>query len=366
MGVYFVEGKGYRFDFTVNGRRHTSGYFKKKGDAKKAEANKRLEIANPPQETRDIPFYELMQRRLAHLQVYTSEGHFRDTHAMAKRVVKKWVKLMCSEITPDMVEKYLKRRAKQSSNHAANRDLVYLRSAFRFGVKKRFIQYDPTTGVEFFPVEKSIRYVPPQQDIDKIIAVAEPEVADYISTIRETLARVTEVNRLQWSDVNLRERYVVLWTRKKRGGVKTPRRVPMTATLFEILTRRYKERNKQVPYVFWHRYYSRKEDKWKVGPYGDRSKIMRTLCKRAKVRYFRYHAIRASQASVVAHLGTPLLVVSHLLGHSNQQVTELYISNVGAGIDDAARDALGKYEEMRQNSDKFSHKSPHQSENLPE
>ena len=366
MSVYFVRGNGYRFDFTVNGRRYTSGYFKKKGDAKKAEAKKRQEIANPPGESRDLPFYELMQRRLAHLQVYASEGHFKDTHAMGKRAVRRFKKMLCSEITPEMVEKFIRWRAKQSSPHAANRDLVYLRSAFRWGSKKRFIDNDPTFSVEFFPVEKRVKYVPTPEEVDKIIAVAEPEVADYIWVIRETLARVSEINRMQWSDVNLRERYVVLWTRKKRGGVKTPRRIPMTTTLFEILTRRFRERNRQIPYVFWHRYWSRKEGKWKVGPYGDRSKIMRTLCKNAKVKYFRYHAIRASQASVVAHLGTPLLVVSHLLGHNNSQVTELYISKVGAGIDKAARDALVKYEEMRRNSTKVPQKSPHQSENLPD
>ncbi|MDO9071153.1 MAG: hypothetical protein Q7V36_06515, partial [Deltaproteobacteria bacterium] len=61
-------------------------------------------------------------------------------------------------------------------------------------------------------------YIPPAGDIDKVLALANPDPQDYLWTIRDTLARVSEVNRLTWDDVNLEQRYVVLYNRKKRGG----------------------------------------------------------------------------------------------------------------------------------------------------
>ena len=32
------------------------------------------------------------------------------------------------------------------------------------------------------------------------------------------MSRVSEINRLTWDDINLEERYVILYTRKKKGG----------------------------------------------------------------------------------------------------------------------------------------------------
>lgn len=51
-----------------------------------------------------------------------------------------------------------------------------------------------------------------------MIAVADPNTQDDLWTIRETMGRVSEINRLAWADVNLEERFVGLYTRKKRGG----------------------------------------------------------------------------------------------------------------------------------------------------
>jgi len=106
------------------------------------------------------------------------------------------------------------------------------------------------------------------------------------------MGRMGEINRLTWSDVNLEERYVVLYTRKKRGGHLTPRKVPMTQKVFEILSRHYEKRAKDKPWVFWQQYWDKKKKSSAEGPYQDRKRIMKPLCQNAKVRYFRFHALR--------------------------------------------------------------------------
>ncbi|MFW9942573.1 MAG: site-specific integrase, partial [Candidatus Thorarchaeota archaeon] len=47
MSIYFVEGKGWRYDFTLKGIRHTNAWFKTKAEAKRAEAKRKEEILNP-------------------------------------------------------------------------------------------------------------------------------------------------------------------------------------------------------------------------------------------------------------------------------------------------------------------------------
>ena len=103
-----------------------------------------------------------------------------------------------------------------------------------------------------------------------MIALAKPDTQDYLWTIRDTLARVSEVNRLTWDDVNLEQRYVVLYTRKKRGGHLTPRKVPLTDRLLGTLSRRYRERDHTKPWVFWHWLRHQENGAQKAGPYQDR------------------------------------------------------------------------------------------------
>ncbi len=76
-------------------------------------------------------------------------------------------------------------------------------------------------------MEKRAEYIPPNGDVLKVIAAADPDTQDYLWTIIETMGRMGEINRLNWADVNFEERYVALYTRKKKGGHLTPRKVPM-------------------------------------------------------------------------------------------------------------------------------------------
>ena len=113
------------------------------------------------------------------------------------------------------------------------------------------------------------------------------------------MGRMSEINRLTWEDVNFDERYVVLFTRKKKGGHLTPRKIPMTNRLYNVLAYRYAQRDTAKPWVFWHTYTSRSTGEKQEGPYQDRKKVMRSLCQKAGVKYFRFHALRHAGASIM-------------------------------------------------------------------
>ncbi len=191
-------------------------------------------------------------------------------------------------------------------------------------------------------MERKIKYVPPAEDIDVVIQAADPDTQDYLVTIRETMARVGEVNRLAWDDVSLSGRWVVLYTRKKKGGHRTPRKIPMTDELFEVLNRRSARREGQ-PWVFWHRCWSRKQGGWVAGPYLDRKSLMRKLCRRAGVRPFGFHALRHSGASIMERNNVPIGSIQRILGHENRTTTEIYLHSIGQ----AEREAMAVFERAR-------------------
>ena len=228
MSVYFIKNKGWRYDFTLKGQRYTQARFKTKTEAKQAEAEKRKEILQPTEETQtptDMGFLELVNRRLDHMEAYSSKAHYDDYRYRCKPWVQLWGQLECNEVNREMMQAFILKRSRVSAC-TANRDLVSLRSTFNFGKKQNWINVNPTEGIELLPVEKKVKYIPPLEDIFKVISVADPDTQDYLWAIRETMARVSEVNRLTWDDVDLKGRSVTLYTRKKKGGHLTPRTTP--------------------------------------------------------------------------------------------------------------------------------------------
>lgn len=337
MSVYFRKNKGWRYDFTLKGIRHNKSGFKTKREAKQAEAQKRQELDNPViQEeikttTTDMAFLDLVNKRLDHMQAYNSHSHYESQSYIARRWVKEWGKFHCSQITMEMVEQFLLKRKRQTSSITANLDLRSLRAMFNFGVhlKRKWIHHNPTTGVEFFPVEKKVKYVPSKEDVLKVILAADKETQDYLWTIFHTMGRMSEINRLTWQDIDFDDNTIILYTRKKKGGHLTPRKVPMTAKLFDVLSYRFEHRDRTKPWVFWHRYWSKKTKEWVEGPYIDRKKIMETLCKKAGVKYFRYHALRHCGASLLDNANVPIGSIQRFLGHENRTTTEIYLHAIG-------------------------------------
>jgi integrase len=249
-----------------------------------------------------------------------------------------------------MVINFLMERRKVSP-HTGNIELRSLRALFNFGIKRKLIDANPADGIAFSPVEKKVRYFPSNKDIDKVIAVSDSDTQDYLWTIRETMARVSEVNRLLWEDVNLAERFVILYTRKKKGGHRTPRKVPMTKKLYEVLKRRFENRDPEKPWVFWHRYWSGKAGRFCERPYGDRKLIMKSLCAKAGVKYFRFHPIRHSGASIMDGNNVPIGAIQRILGHENRKTTEIYLHSIG----DLEREAMNAFERARGESHTESH-----------
>ena len=345
MSVYLEKGRGWKYDFVLKRQRHQKGYFKTKREAQRAEAERKEEIRNPPtpEEMEAIPtdmaFLELVNRRLDHVKAYNSASHYEEYIHMARKWVRRWGKPSCGEITQRMIEGFVLERSRVSA-YTANKEIRYLKATFNYGLKKGLIGNNPVIGLDFLPVNKQRKYVPPLEDIVKVIECAGPETQDYLWTIRDTMARMSEVNNLTWDDVDLTARTITLYTRKKRGGHRTPRTIPMTSRLYGIMSRRFETRDKKKPWVFWRRHWDRKNKCWHEGPYHKRQHLMAKLCKRAGVRPFGFHAIRHAGASLLDQQRIPLCTIQKILGHENRTTTEIYLHN----LEGAEREAMEVFE----------------------
>jgi integrase len=78
---------------------------------------------------------------------------------------------------------------------------------------------------------------------------------------------------------------------------------------------------------------------------------MKTLCKKAGVRYFRYHALRHFGASVLDSANINIGSIQRILGHENRTTTEIYLHSIG----ESEREAMKVYEELTEKSHTESH-----------
>ena len=343
MSIYFKKGKGWRVDFKLDGERYTQAWFPTKTKAKQAMTRLRKELSQSASTQTDMGFKALVNLKLDHVASHNSTRYYTDFLYMAKRWIAQWGELDCSQITREMIEQFVTTRKKVSAR-TANKEIRYLRSVFNFGKKRNWLGTSPVDGIDFFPVDKQVRYIPTPEDVEKIVLQAGsdkwlmaryPDSPDYLETLRDTLGRMSEINRLKWDDVSLEQKYLVLYTRKIDGGL-SPRKIPMTQRLYEILSLRYEQRTK--PWVFWNP---------RTGlPYEDRKGIMKRLCGKAEVPYFRFHALRHSSASLMDNNNVPMGAIQSILGHRNRKTTEIYLHSVG----EYEREAIETLEAVREKS----------------
>jgi integrase len=64
---------------------------------------------------------------------------------------------------------------------------------------------------------------------------------------------------------------------------------------------------------------------------------MKTLCKKAGVKYFRFHALRHFGASVMDHANVPKGSIQRILGHERRETTEIYLHSIGESEREAIR-----------------------------
>ena len=205
MSVYLVKGKGWRYDFQKNKTRYPSKLFETREQAILSEADKRKELIKEPimENTGDqsIPdstnrhiqapsqiiqyqkpilpdmdFKTMASIRLDYLEDYNGLGqdgeHYKDNRLAIKKWLKTdWGKKKCVEITTEDVYKYLKNRKDNVSPNAANKHLILIRALFYLGIKKKLLIFNPAAEIEPFPenTKKRKKYVPPQEDLDKVI-----------------------------------------------------------------------------------------------------------------------------------------------------------------------------------------------------
>lgn len=244
------------------------------------------------------------------------------------------------DLSPADARECLTLAAKTRSGNAANKDRKNLAAAWKWGSKFLGLPRDnPFTTVDRFPADKQPRYVPPAEDMYKVLAIENGEVRLFLLTMLHTAARRGELLRLRWDDLDFEARKVRLWTRKRKGGGLEPDWIPMTPTLADALTA--SKVGARSVFVFCQ------ED---GQPFTNRQHLMKRVCKRAKVQEFGFHAIRHLTASMLDREGVELTTIQAILRHKSATTTARYLHSLRGMA--RAREALESTLEVKRRNGK--------------
>ncbi|WP_302579707.1 site-specific integrase [uncultured Desulfovibrio sp.] len=227
------------------------------------------------------------------------------------------------------IDGFVEAAAKMISKKTANKYKTELSSLWAWAGKEGYVTGNPPRQIDAYAVKKAVKYVPPAADIKSLLTVAKPGFEhDFLICLLHTAARISEIRVLAWEDVDLGRRIVTLWTSKRRGGNMEARKIAMSTTLHEVLSRLWAARFRDERYVFndpnTGTAYTRTSNRIKY--------LMRDLCLRAGVTHFGAHSLRHFLAT---GFHDPYKA-QKVLGHQNLKTTEIYLHDLGVDREAAA------------------------------
>lgn len=338
----------------INGRQVDSKVFpagRMKGpewtEAKNWEVQRKKELLAAQVQPKTLSGCELLLAWGERYLAFTERTMSRSTSIEKKTVMKDFFRYcreegICSleAVSKPMLMQWLLDVSEERGPDRANRYRKNLLAAWHWGMDalEGFPQEQPLLErIKPFPVDAGERYVPPEEDVIKVLNEAHGQDLVMLLTYYYTGARRGEVFRLTWADVNLTEARMRLVDHKAGGGRQRIRWLAMHPELVRALAWWRDARPLQVENVFMQL----QNDAALGQPFKQRNKLMPLLCARAGARPFGFHALRHKAASIAFEAGG-LNAAQILMGHSRATTTDRYVRSAGLySRQDVITDALG-------------------------
>lgn len=319
--------------FKFQGKQYKKEALPTMAAAKQWEADKlrELKAPPPPPEIPSVSFADLATRYLEHCKARMQRNTWRAKAHYYRGLVSFLGRVPgAEELTKLEILDFLEHIQKTDGAKVANRHLKDLKALYNWGFGHDLIKTNPCKTIEPFAEEKSVKYVPPAEDIDKVLMAADQDDMDLLIVLYHTGGRIGEIFRLTWGDVNFEKRWIRLWTRKRRRGELQEDRLAMSDKLYHVLRRRWDARDKGLNHVFTN-------IRGTVLTYQSKRNLMRRLCQKAGVKEFGFHAIRHHVASIIADSGKATLgQIQKFLRHRRPSTTEGYLHEVSRDLTEIA------------------------------
>ncbi len=215
------------------------------------------------------------------------------------------------------LRRHLQRVAQDVSAFSSNRDLRHLKSAYNWVIENEMISCpNPFLKIKTLRVDKKERHIPTVDDFRKALdACGNLQDRLMLLTYFETGGRLREILNLRWSDVDLANSSLRLWTGKRKGGREADW-ICVSANLVALLQQqRYDTGLKEFVFIS-----PRTGTK-----FYNRPKFFAGIAQKAGIERFTAHEIRHLMATLMLHGGESIATIQKVLRHTSPITTTLYL-----------------------------------------
>ncbi len=267
-----------------------------------------------------------LERFLDHLKIERSysantvDGYRRDLSRFAAEAGCGWADARPHHVTAHLARLHARGLAPRSMQRA----LSSLRSLYRFLVRRRLADADPTVGIRG---PKSRRRLPGVLDTDQASRLLTFEPASRLERRDHAMAellygsglRLTELTGADLGDVDLAEGFITV-----RGKGAKVRRVPLGRHSIAALERWLESRDDLVPGDRTPRPLFTARRGARISPRTVQQRLKRLAAIRLGSTELHPHMLRHSFASHVLESSGDLRAVQELLGHADISTTQIY------------------------------------------
>ena len=216
---------------------------------------------------------------------------------------------LLEEITARDLEQYKNRRRIKVMPATVNRELSCIKHMFNKAVQWGYLKKNPLQCVmKFKEPPARVRYLT-EEEIERLENSCINHLRPIVVMALNTGMRKSEILNLKWSDIDMRNRLVII-RHTKNNEIKM---VPINNTLYFHLVLLSPKPNGH--YVF-----ENKNGK----PYTKIFKGFKAALRRAGISDFRFHDLRHTFASRLVMAGVDIRTVQELLGHKSLRMTMKY------------------------------------------
>jgi integrase len=198
--------------------------------------------------------------------------------------------------------------------------VVTFQAMLNWAVSRNYLASHPTRGVVRYKVEKRERFISMAEARQLFDSIEELERRGEIQTqyglmvrlLIMTGARRGEIEALQWREIDMERRSIVLSAARSKTGA---RRIPLSKAAIETLSTLPRD----GPYVF-----PAQREKSVSGYTQALPRVWRLIRKESGLEDLRIHDLRHSFASFAAESGASLQLIGKALGHTQIRTTERY------------------------------------------
>ena len=317
MGVY-KRCRIWWLTFSVEGRQvHESSGSTSRREAKDALAMRKADIVQGRLQRRfrvagkakGVTFAEFGQVYLDYAR--TNKRSWKRDGQLVANLSRVFGPKPLGEIRPLDVEQYKMMRSEKAKPATVNREVALLKHMYNLAIQWDYALESPTRGVKLLREDNLIERILTEEEEERLLAAAHPNLQPVIVTALNTGMRLGELLSLTWADVDLSRRLITV-RHTKNGRV---RRLPINDGLLEALEALQRKSSK-TEYVF------------SSPRNGNRRSSVRTAfeaaIRRAGISKLRFHDLRHTFATRLVAEGVDIVTVKELLGHQDIAMTMRY------------------------------------------